>query len=161
MCGGSTSGCFPQIAGMAFSFDTSLPEGDRVQSLVITDADGNLIDTVAQNGELVGDADCTFRMVTITFLVEGGDDYPYVNFSNTNRVDFTEVMTEAQSGRQATFSIQKLGCPINWQTMPRLRFASIHQADNLFGFWISDSSRQVPTLVSRMLLIGTRRHTER
>ena len=120
----STPGRFPQIAGMAFSFDTSLPEGSRVQSLVITDVDGNPTDTVVQNGELVGDADRTFRMVTITFLVDGGDDYPYANFPNTNRVDLvdggddypyanfpntnrvdlTEVMTEEQSGGKATFA---------------------------------------------------------
>ena len=102
--GGATPGRFPQIAGMAFSFDVSLPERDRVQSLVITDADGNPTDTIAQNGELVGDADRTFRMVTITFLVDGGDDYPYGNFPNTHRVDLAEVMTEAQSGGQATFA---------------------------------------------------------
>ncbi len=102
--GGSTPGRFPQIAGMAFSFDNSLPEGSRVQSLIITDADGNLTDTIAQNGEIVGDATRTFRMVTITFLVDGGDDYPYANFPNTNRVDLTEVMTEEQSGGQATFA---------------------------------------------------------
>ena len=102
--GGSTPGRFPQIAGMAFSFDTSLPEGSRVQSLVITDADGNTTDTVVQNGEIVGDADRTFRMVTITFLVDGGDDYPYANFPNTNRVDLAEAMTEEQSGGQATFA---------------------------------------------------------
>ena len=102
--GGSTPGRFPQIAGMAFSFDTSLPEGSRVQSLVITDAAGNSTDTVVQNGKIVGDADRTFRMVTITFLVDGGDDYPYANFPNTNRVDLTEVMTEEQSGGQATFA---------------------------------------------------------
>jgi len=102
--GGATPGRFPQIAGMAFSFDVLLPEGDRVQSLVITDADGNPTDTIAQNGELVGDADRTFRMVTITFLVDGGDDYPYGNFPNTHRVDLAEVMTEAQSGGQATFA---------------------------------------------------------
>ena len=102
--GDSTPGRFPQIAGMAFSFDTSLLEGSRVQSLVITDADGNPTDTIAQNGEIVGDADRTFRMVTITFLVDGGDDYPYANFPNTHRVDLTEVMTEEQSGGQATFT---------------------------------------------------------
>ncbi len=102
--GGSTPGRFPQIAGMAFSFDTSLPEGSRVQSLVIIDADGNPTDTIAQNGKIVGDADRTFRMVTITFLVDGGDDYPYANFPNTHRVDLTEVMTEEQSGGQATFT---------------------------------------------------------
>ena len=102
--GGAIPGRFPQIAGMAFSFDTSLPAGSRVQSLVITDADGNPMDTIAQNGEIVGDAERTFRMVTITFLVDGGDSYPYANFPNTNRVDLTEVMTEEQSGGQATFA---------------------------------------------------------
>lgn len=101
---GSIPGRFPQIAGMAFSFDTSLPAGSRVQSLVITDADGNLMDTIAQNGQIVGDADRTFRMVTITFLVNGGDSYPYANFPNTNRVDLAEVMTEEESGGQATFA---------------------------------------------------------
>ena len=102
--GGSTPGRFPQIAGMAFSFDDSLPAGSRVQSLVVTDAAGNPTDTIAQNGEIVGDAARTFRMVTITFLVDGGDDYPYANFPNTHRVDLTEVMTEEQSGGQATFT---------------------------------------------------------
>ena len=101
---GSTPGRFPQIAGMAFSFDTSLPGGSRVQSLVVTDRDGNPMDTIAQNGEIVGDADRTFRMVTITFLVDGGDDYPYANFPNTHRVDLTEAMTEEQSGGLATFT---------------------------------------------------------
>ena len=101
---GSTPGRFPQIAGMAFSFDTSLPGGSRVQSLVVTDRDGNPMDTIAQNGEIVGDADRTFRMVTITFLVDGGDDYPYANFPNTDRVDLTEAMTEEQSGGLATFT---------------------------------------------------------
>ena len=62
------------------------------------------MDTIAQNGEIVGDADRTFRMVTITFLVDGGDDYPYANFPNTDRVDLTEAMTEEQSGGQATFT---------------------------------------------------------
>ena len=102
--GGSTPGRFPQIAGMAFSFHTSLPEGSRVQSLVITDTGGNPTDTVVQKGEIIGDADRTFRMVTITFLVDGGDDYPYANFPNTNRVDLTEAMTEEESGGQATFA---------------------------------------------------------
>ena len=101
---GSIPGRFPQIAGMAFSFDTSLQAGSRVQSLVITDGAGNPMDTIAQNGEIVGDANRTFRMVTITFLVNGGDSYPYANFPNTNRVDLAEVMTEEQSGGQATFA---------------------------------------------------------
>lgn len=102
--GGSTPGRFPQIAGMAFSFDTSLPEGSRVQSLVITDAHGHPTDIIAQNGEVVGDANRTFRIVTLNFLAGGGDDYPYPNFVDTNPVELSEVMTEAQSGGQASFA---------------------------------------------------------
>ena len=101
---GSTPGRFPQVAGIAFSFDPSLPEGSRVQSLVITGADGQTMDTVVQNGEVVGDANRTFRIVTLNFLADGGDDYPYPNFPNTNRVELREVMAEAQSGGQATFA---------------------------------------------------------
>ena len=102
--GDSTPGRFPQVAGIAFSFDTSLPEGSRVQSLVITDASGNPMDIVAQNGKVVGDAKRTFRIVTLNFLADGGDDYPYPNFPNTNRVELGEVMTEEQSGGQASFA---------------------------------------------------------
>ena len=102
--GGSTPGRFPQIAGMAFSFDTSLPESSRVQSLVITDAHGHPTDIIAQNGEVVGDAKRTFRIVTLNFLAGGGDDYPYPNFADTNPVELSEVMTETQSGGQASFA---------------------------------------------------------
>ena len=101
---GLTPGRFPQVSGMAFSYDTSMPEGERVQSLVITDADGNPMDTVAQDGEVVGDANRTFRIVTLNFLADGGDGYPYPNFLNTNLVELSEVMTEEQSGGQATFT---------------------------------------------------------
>ena len=102
--GGSTPGRFPQVAGIAFSFDASLPGGERVQSLIITDTDGHPTDTVVQNGEVVGDPDRTFRIVTLDFLADGGDDYPYPNFMDTNRVELSEVMTEAQTGGQATFA---------------------------------------------------------
>ena len=101
---GSTPGRFPQVAGIAFSFDASLPEGSRVQSLVITGTDEQMMDTVVQNSEVVGDANRPFRIVTLNFLADGGDDYPYPNFPNTNRVELREVMTEAQSGGQATFA---------------------------------------------------------
>ena len=101
---GSTPGQFPQVAGVAFSFDISQPVGSRVRSLVLTNANGNLTDIVAQNGEVVGNIDRTFRIVTLDFLADGGDDYPYPNFANTDRVDLSGLITEVQSGGQATFS---------------------------------------------------------
>ena len=100
---GVSTGQFPQVGGLAFSYDMSGPAGGRVKSLVITDSDGNPTDIVAQNGEVVGDTGRTFRIVTLDFLADGGDDYPYPNYSDTNRVDLTGVMTEEQSGGGADF----------------------------------------------------------
>jgi 2',3'-cyclic-nucleotide 2'-phosphodiesterase (5'-nucleotidase family) len=81
---GATPGQFPQVAGIAFSFDDDLPPGDRVQSLAITDDNGDVVDVVVEDGELVGAADRTFRLVTLSFLAGGGDDYP---FPDRDRVD--------------------------------------------------------------------------
>ena len=101
---GSTPGQFPQVAGLAFSFDTSQPTGSRVKSLVLTDQNGNTIDIIAQSGGVIGDPDRIFRTVTVDFLADGGDDYPFPNFPNSHRVDLLTIMTEEQSGGQATFT---------------------------------------------------------
>jgi 2',3'-cyclic-nucleotide 2'-phosphodiesterase (5'-nucleotidase family) len=101
---GSTPGQFAQVGGLAFSFDISQPAGSRVRSLVLTDANGNPTDIIAQNGEVVGDMNQSFRIVTLNFLADGGDDYPYPNFPNTDRIDLPTAMTEEQSGGQATFA---------------------------------------------------------
>ena len=101
---GSTPGQFPQLAGVAFSFDIAQPMGSRVRSLVLTDANGNTTDIIAEQGEVVGDKDRTFRIVTLDFLADGGDNYPYPTFPDIDRVDLLTVMTEAQSGGRATFT---------------------------------------------------------
>ena len=101
---GSTPGQFPQVAGLAFGFDVSQPVGSRVRSLVVTDTNGNPTDIIAQNGGVVGDANRTFRIVTLNFLAGGGDDYPYPNYPNIDRLDLPTVMTEEQSGGEATFA---------------------------------------------------------
>ena len=101
---GVSTGQFPQVGGLAFSYDMSQPAGKRVGSLVITDSDGNPTDVVAQNGEVVGDRAGTFRIVTRDFLADGGDDYPYPNYADTDRVDLPGVMSEEQSGGGADFT---------------------------------------------------------
>lgn len=84
---GRTPGRFPQVGGMAFSFDPSKPAGSRVVSVAIKDSNGITTDVVVRNGQLVGNPDRTFRMVTLNFLADGGDGYPFPSFSATNRVD--------------------------------------------------------------------------
>ena len=81
---GATPGQFPQVAGIEFSFDPGLEPNNRVQSLAIKDEEGNIIDTVVEDGELVGEGNRTFRLVTLGFLADGGDDYP---FPDRDRVD--------------------------------------------------------------------------
>ncbi|MEH2107025.1 bifunctional metallophosphatase/5'-nucleotidase [Nostoc sp.] len=83
---GATPGSFPQVAGLAFSFDPDLPAGKRVKSLAIKDGKGKIIDVVVKNAELVGDPHRIFRTVTLNFLASGGDGYP---FPKRERVDLT------------------------------------------------------------------------
>ena len=84
---GATPGRFPQVSGINFSFDATREAGDRVISLAVVDEDGALVDTVVENGELVGDANRTFRTVTLDFLADGGDQYPFPTGEAVNRVD--------------------------------------------------------------------------
>ncbi|MBD1917191.1 choice-of-anchor I family protein [Phormidium sp. FACHB-322] len=86
----ATPGQFPQIGGFSFSFDVNGEPGNRVQSLAIEAEDGTDIDVVVQNGEIVGNPSRTFRMVTLSFLADGGDGYPFPTGEATNRIDLVD-----------------------------------------------------------------------
>ena len=103
---GATPGQFPQIGGIAFSFDptrqaiaferdaegvaTALQtEGERVRSLAILNEDGSVVDVVVRDGEVVGDGNREIRLVTLNFLAGGGDGYPFPLFGE-ERVDLLE-----------------------------------------------------------------------
>lgn len=107
VAGTGAPGQFPQVGGLAFSFDpngtpmTYLRDtnnaiigidqpGTKLKNLVVTKADGSL-DLVVDKGVLVGDVDRTFRVVTIAFMAGGGDFY-YPLTLGTDRV---ELVTEA------------------------------------------------------------------
>ncbi|MEL7076462.1 MAG: choice-of-anchor I family protein [Cyanobacteria bacterium J06582_2] len=96
---GAEPGRFPQIAGFSFSFDASLAPGDRVVSLATVDDEGNVTDVVVEDGEIVGDPSRTFRTVTLNFLADGGDDFP---FPETERVDL--IAEDAEPTGAATFA---------------------------------------------------------
>lgn len=83
----ATPGQFPQIAGVRFSFDATLPVNARVRSLAVVDDSGAVIDRVVENGALVGNANRPFRMITLNFLANGGDSYPLTTLTNAARVD--------------------------------------------------------------------------
>jgi 2',3'-cyclic-nucleotide 2'-phosphodiesterase (5'-nucleotidase family)/alkaline phosphatase len=95
----SSEGRFPQVGGMAFSFDLDRAAGDRVLSLAIKDAQGKTVDVIARDGELIGDPNRTFRMVTLNFLAGGGDGY---SIPQRDRVDLAQAEDVPRTG-DATF----------------------------------------------------------
>jgi 2',3'-cyclic-nucleotide 2'-phosphodiesterase (5'-nucleotidase family) len=93
------SGRFPQVSGVAFSYDPSLEPGNRIQSAIVKTPDG--FSVLVKDGLLVGDPEATFRIVTLDFLaaprfdddgnfIGGGDGYPFPN-TNTDPTDGKET----------------------------------------------------------------------
>ncbi|MEM9007183.1 MAG: bifunctional metallophosphatase/5'-nucleotidase [Cyanobacteria bacterium P01_F01_bin.86] len=99
----NTQGRFPQVSGVEFSFDLEAEPGDRIQTLAVKDGDGNILDVVVSGGEIVGDADRTFRMVSLSFLVGGGDGYPFPTGESANIVDLAQEDDAPRTG-DATFA---------------------------------------------------------
>jgi 2',3'-cyclic-nucleotide 2'-phosphodiesterase (5'-nucleotidase family) len=113
---GRTPGRFPQIGGMRIDFDASAPAGSRIRTLEVLNDDGTVRDTVVSGGSIQGTANRTFRLVTLNFLANGGDGYPFGEFSRPNRVnlyegtgfgedmDYPDANLSADPGRNSGFS---------------------------------------------------------
>jgi len=84
-------GRFPQIAGMRLSYDPARPAGARIRGLVVDDPDGlgprQGPETVVRAGQLVLGPNARYRLVTIAFLADGGDGYPFASLSAPQRMD--------------------------------------------------------------------------
>jgi 2',3'-cyclic-nucleotide 2'-phosphodiesterase (5'-nucleotidase family) len=99
---GVNQGRFPQVGGMAFSYDLSRPTGSRVVNLTIEDQAGNDLDVVVRGGDVVGDPSRSIRMVTLDFLASGGDGYPFTSLEAADRVNITDP--QASRIGEATFA---------------------------------------------------------
>ncbi|MDO5647476.1 ExeM/NucH family extracellular endonuclease [Paracoccus sp. (in: a-proteobacteria)] len=99
----AAAGQFAQVLGVQFSFDPMRAAGDRIVSAAITDADGTDLDVLVVNGSLVGDAAGTVRVVTLGFMADGGDGYPFPQGAGVNRVDLADAMAGERDGA-ATFA---------------------------------------------------------
>lgn len=116
------AGQFPQVAGLRFSFDPTRPglrstangddvdqAGERVRSLALVDDNGAVLDTLVQNGAVVGDANRVIRLVTLGFLATeggsglGGDGYPF-DFPLENRIDLDAEAIPGGGSNLATFA---------------------------------------------------------
>ena len=94
----TTPGAFPQIAGFSFSFDPREEPGNRVLSLAIEDENGRDLDVLVRDGEIVGDPNRSFRMVTLNYLAGGGDGYPFPTGETANRVDLAQPEEATRTG---------------------------------------------------------------
>lgn len=94
----SAQGRFPQVGGISLGFDLTRSPGSRIQSLVILNEAGEIQDVVVRGGQLVGDTARTFRMVTLDFLANGGDGYPFGSLSNPDRIDLKLGETDPRTG---------------------------------------------------------------
>jgi 2',3'-cyclic-nucleotide 2'-phosphodiesterase/3'-nucleotidase/5'-nucleotidase len=68
-----TDGRFPQIAGARYTFDKSKPAKQRVVTLEVKDLNGDFVAV---------DPKQTYRIVTNSFVMKGGDGYDMFNFAS-------------------------------------------------------------------------------
>lgn len=78
---GATPGQFPQVSGIRFSYDTTLVIGSKIRNMAIVDSADNVVDTIVFNGALFGDSTRQIKVVSLNFLVNGGDAYPFPTVS--------------------------------------------------------------------------------
>ena len=110
-----SQGRFPQVGGMSFSYDATrqaqvltsfvvTTSGERIRSLKVGS------DVVVQNGSIVGNANRTFRLVTLNFLATRGDGYPFpIEASLPNLVKLDTSMTSGTAGGAESTSTATLG----------------------------------------------------
>ena len=91
-------GRFPVIAGMRFSFDPTAAPGQRIRSMAVLDGDGTVGDRVVENSALAGDPERRFKMVTLDFLADGGNDYPF-SVPNPQRIDLSAEAGQFNAGQ--------------------------------------------------------------
>jgi 5'-nucleotidase / UDP-sugar diphosphatase len=119
---GVTDGRFPQVAGMWVGFDPAATPGTRIQDLwVDTDANGVPDTALYSGGVAQAAASASYDVVTLNFLANGGDAYPFDQLSNPNRrqiytgVGFGDpedgdgmpdfpILTDCDPGQQSGFS---------------------------------------------------------
>jgi 2',3'-cyclic-nucleotide 2'-phosphodiesterase (5'-nucleotidase family) len=87
---GATPGSFPQVAGMRIIYNPAAPAGSRIVSLVVNKGDDDPMNdvVVVNNGVNVAPTGINFNMVTLNFLANGGDGYPFAALSAPNRINY-------------------------------------------------------------------------
>ncbi len=83
-------GRFPQLGGVSFSYDPTAAAGSRVQNIGLIDEGGKLLARVLEDGVVSAEAPGLIRLVTLSFLANGGDGYPM----KENGTNFRFLLTD-------------------------------------------------------------------
>ncbi|MGL5019737.1 MAG: bifunctional metallophosphatase/5'-nucleotidase, partial [Luteolibacter sp.] len=70
-------GRFPQIGGLRFSYTPTATAGSRINSIVLVDENDIITARLFSGGTAVAGAPATITLVTLNFLANGGDGYPF------------------------------------------------------------------------------------
>lgn len=79
---GPNNGGFPQIGGVAYSYDPTLPgnngtnPGSRIRDLALIDENGNTIVKLVDNGVVLQEVPSKITVIALNFTANGGDGYP-------------------------------------------------------------------------------------
>lgn len=73
----TNQGRFPQIGGVSFSWDPTKPAGQRVSDVALIDENGVVVAQIADNGQVLAGAPAVITVVTLNFMANGGDGYPF------------------------------------------------------------------------------------
>ncbi len=87
---GNQPGRFPQVGGMSFVYDPIQAAGNRLVELIVNRGDNDPSNDIViiENGVNVAPSGVTFNMVTLNFLANGGDSYPFDTLSAPNRLNY-------------------------------------------------------------------------
>ncbi len=101
---GATPGQFGQWGGLRFSYDPDFAVGERVVNVALEAEDGTLTPVVV-DGDVAAGAPAEIRIVTLNFLADGGDGYPFPDFVTADP-DFANRQDLAGTGEEgvATFA---------------------------------------------------------
>lgn len=97
---GATPGQFPQVGGLALSYDTTKASGSKIWSMVTIDSLGNRQDTIVRNGIVYGDTAKVYKVVTLDFLAGGGDGYPFTT-NGFNRINLDTAVKDSMYAKFA------------------------------------------------------------
>ncbi len=87
---GANQGRYPQIGGVRFSYDPNAAANARVSDIALIDQNGGIVAKVMDNGVVLPGAPAKITLVTLNFMANGGDGYPFKTLGENFRYLLTD-----------------------------------------------------------------------